>query len=274
MDPISKLFLPPPELSGCVFAAVYRNTRGAKLCAADRINHFPASPLVSVTLVRYGALLLQLPDRDWTSAPQTSPLPRITVMAPQDTPTTSWALDEIEAISLGIYPDAWRNLGGDTACSRVPISFVNALEHFSTAADPNAGWQALCDSLAPKWAQNRPRPWHQVSGMTDWVKRLVTRAALSGSGRSLRSAERRVKRYSGQTRRTLEFFSAFEALQATAQQNTGMPLAEIAHEAGYSDQSHMGRAVRRATGFSPARLNRAIQTEEAFWCYRLFGERF
>ena len=48
----------------------------------------------------------------------------------------------------------------------------------------------------------------------------------------------------------------------------------LAGDAGYSDQSHMGRAVRRATGFSPARLNRMIESEESFWCYRLLGQRF
>jgi AraC-like DNA-binding protein len=50
--------------------------------------------------------------------------------------------------------------------------------------------------------------------------------------------------------------------------------AGLTTEAAFSDQSHMGRAVRRATGFSPAHLNRVIATEEAFWCYRLLGERF
>ena len=45
-------------------------------------------------------------------------------------------------------------------------------------------------------------------------------------------------------------------------------------EGGFADQSHMGRAVRRATGFSPARLNRMIESEESFWCYRLLGQRF
>ncbi len=63
-------------------------------------------------------------------------------------------------------------------------------------------------------------------------------------------------------------------LRHVAQNSAGGPLSEIAIDAGYADQSHMGRAVRRATGFSPARLNRAIENEEAFWCYRLFGERF
>jgi len=50
--------------------------------------------------------------------------------------------------------------------------------------------------------------------------------------------------------------------------------AELAAEAGFADQSHLGRALKRATGFSPVSLNRKIATEEPFWCYRLLGERF
>ena len=50
--------------------------------------------------------------------------------------------------------------------------------------------------------------------------------------------------------------------------------AQIALDAHFSDQSHMGRAVKRATGFSPAHLNTLTETNEAFWCYRLLGERF
>jgi len=38
--------------------------------------------------------------------------------------------------------------------------------------------------------------------------------------------------------------------------------------------SHMGRVVRQTTGYSPAQLNRLIETDEAFWCYRLLGEHF
>ena len=274
MLPISKLFLPPPALSGCMFAAIYRDTRGAKLSAPDRVSHFPASPLVSVTLVRHGALHLLGADGDWRRATETPALPKCAVMAPQNMPTSSWAPADVEAVSLGIYPDAWRSLGGDEGYADIPACLVTALECFQEATDTATGWQAFCNSLAPHWAQSRPMRWQRATDLTDWVKELITRAALSGAGQSLRSFERRMKRYSGQARRTLEFFSAMERLQEIAHQNAGAPLAEIAHQAGYADQSHMGRAVHRATGFSPARLNQAIQTDEAFWCYRLLGERF
>ncbi len=110
--------------------------------------------------------------------------------------------------------------------------------------------------------------------VAEWARALVTKAALSGPGRSLRSLERRIKRSSGQTQRTLKFFADFENLHRVVRQNPGGALADIAYASGYADQSHMGRAVRRATGFTPAQLNSAIQNEEPFWCYRLLGERF
>jgi AraC-like DNA-binding protein len=120
----------------------------------------------------------------------------------------------------------------------------------------------------------RPPGFDRVTGVADWTRSVVARVAVSGPGRSVRSIERRLRRASGKSRRTLDFFGTFDRLHAISRAAPDRPLAEIALDAGYSDQSHMGRAVRRATGFSPARLNRAIETEEAFWCYRLLGERF
>ena len=103
---------------------------------------------------------------------------------------------------------------------------------------------------------------------------LVARAAQAGPGRGIRSVERRLKRWSGQTRRSLNFYAAIDDLHRIVTQANDKPLSAIALEAGYADQSHMGRAVRRATGFSPVQLNRFIESEESFWFYRLAGERF
>lgn len=274
MRPISKLFVSPLALSGCLFAAIYRDTRGTALCGADRFNHFPASPLASVTLVRKGTLHLLSKDASWPKTKALPPLPRIFSMAPQDTPVTSWSHADIEAVTIGVYPDAWHQLGGDAAFEKVPPDIAVALECFAAGKDPESGWQAFCSSLDPAWQKAKANGFPAAAGIADWAKGLIARSALSGPGRSLRSLERRIKRSSGQTRQMLGFYAAFENLQRVFLENRGSSLAEIAAEAGYCDQSHMGRAVQRATGFSPARLNRAIETEEAFWCYRLLGERF
>lgn len=274
MPPISKLFLPPPDLAGCLMAGIYRDTRGANLSDADRMNHFPASPLVAITLVQQGALHMLPSGAHWEDAGKTPPLPRLSMLSPQDVPVSSWAQGDVVALTVGIFPDAWRALGGDDACSTLPPALDAAFENFDAASDAALGWRAFCESLETAWRSARPDSWHPAARISDWSTALVTRAALSGAGRSLRSIERKIKRMSGQTQRSLAFFSSFEQLHEHSRRAAGQNLADIAIEAGYSDQSHMGRAVRRATGFSPARLNKAIETEEPFWCYRLLGERF
>ena len=274
MSPNSKLFFPPPNLSSCLMAGIFRDTRGADLSAADRMNHFPASPLVAITLVLHGSLRLVPPGAGWRSAPKAPKLPRSSVMAPQDVPVSSWSEGSVVALTVAVYPDAWRTLGGDEAYRTVLPVFNQALERFAFESDAKDGWGMLCATLENVWQEARPPGWQPVTRIADWSKALMTRAALSGAGRSVRSIERRILRYSGQTRRSLAFYSAFEQLHERARNAAGQPLAEIAIDAGYSDQSHMGRAVRRATGFSPARLNKAIESEEPFWCYRLLGERF
>lgn len=276
MGPRSFLFFPPPSLSGCLFGGIYRDTRGAALSQADRINHFPASPMVSVTLVVSGDLRLLDAPFPGTPEPYESlpSLPRIFVFGPTDHPISSWAPGPVLALTLGIYYDAWLQIGGNPDCINAPDSIVSALEHFAAQEDPDAGWNALCTAFGPVWTSQRPHGWNGIQGVADWARTVTTRAALSGSGRSLRSFERRLKRASGQTQRALTFYSSIEKLHKLSRQSAGTPLADVAIDAGYSDQSHMGRAVRRATGFSPALLNRAIETEEPFWCYRLLGQRF
>ena len=271
--PISKLLLPPDALAACLFAGIYRDTRGVPLSDADRINHFPASPLVSVSYVIHGALRDISAVKRPPGMTMGTAFPRCFAMGPSDAPVSSWSPQEVTAITIGIYHDAWLRIGGDPDFQAVPGWIETALARFGTAPEPRQGWESLCAAFEQIWRDARPAGWRKLGGIADWAQAATTRAALSGAGRSLRSIERRLKQTSGQNQRALNFYAAFENLHHTVQRHPESTLAEIALEAGYSDQSHMGRAVRRATGFSPARLNKAIQTDEAFWCYRLLGER-
>ena len=274
MSPISKLFLPPPALSGCLLVGIFRDTRGANLSAADRMNHFPASPLVAISLVRHGTLHVLPTGKSWQAAPDTPALDRISALPPQDAPVSSWSPGDVVALTVGVYPDAWIALGGDCASTKMPPVFDQALECFDAEKHEVDGWFKFCERLERAWRDARRETSPPIARISDWATTLATRAALSGAGRSIRSIERRIKRFSGHSRRSLAFYSAFERLHEHSRNSAGQPLAEIAVDAGFSDQSHMGRAVRRATGFSPAQLNKAIETKEAFWCYRLLGERF
>lgn len=279
MTTSSSLLLPPRDLSSCIFAAIVRDTRGKSLNDRDRLNHFPASPLVSLTCVVEGELRLLPRDGNLESVPAAPRLPRLSVMVPQNRPVTSWSPGPVAAITIGVYPEAWIALGGDLRPDgTAPTALLAAIEEFRTESPFPRSWRTFCNVVTPRWKTARRATggldWAGSDRIADWSRSLVTRAALSGAGRSIRAIERRLRRSSGQTRRTLGFYAAFENLHRLSVERPDEPLAMLAGDAGYSDQSHMGRAVRRATGFSPARLNRMIESEESFWCYRLLGQRF
>ncbi len=268
----SFLLSPPPDLSACVFAAVVRDTRGVDLCDLDRFNFFPASPLVALTRVVEGEIRFARPGDDLAALGKAPPLPGIFVTPPQNTPTMSWSSGPILAVTVGLYPDARARLADR-------FDLVGELAGaFEGGDDVHSRWNRFCASLSPAWEAARGgtvlASWTGASRVSDWARALIARAILSGPGSSVRSVERRLRRWSGLTRQTLGYYAGIEDLHRLATKARERPLAELALEAGYSDQSHMGRAVRRATGFSPAQLNHLIQTEEAFWYYRLAGERF
>jgi AraC-like DNA-binding protein len=166
----------------------------------------------------------------------------------------------------------------DCTLPDVPAPLDRALFAFGKRAGVPDCWKAFQDQLEPFWCSERRKrsdlDWTGNRLLSDWSASLVARAAVSGPGRSLRAAERRLRRWTGQSRQMLALYASIENLHRLTNQAGTASLAGLATEAGFADQSHMGRAIRRATGYSPARLNRLISTEEAFWCYRLLGERF
>ncbi|KFB66110.1 helix-turn-helix domain-containing protein [Candidatus Accumulibacter vicinus] len=108
----------------------------------------------------------------------------------------------------------------------------------------------------------------------DWVRSLATRAAHSTAGRSLRQLQRRVRDWTGQSYRDLQLFIRVEEAfirRSEAHDSSAPDLAAIAADAGFADQSHMGREIRRVTGMSPARFGECLANDEAFWYYRLIA---
>jgi AraC-like DNA-binding protein len=274
------LLHPPAELAGCLFAGIWRDTRGLRLNDAERMNYFPASPLVALNIVIYGETRLVPVQADPAARQSARALPPVTLAGPQSRPLTSWAPGPVTALAVGIYPEAYLRLTGQSAhgitdqvIAEVPDPLFRIAQSVRDAASPERAWQALCNALVPLW-QGGEAAKPKAHYLADWARGTIIRAALSGPGQSLRAAERRLKRWTGQTRQTLSFFADFEDLHRISRAEPDGNLAQIAHDAGYADQSHMGRSVRRATGFSPAKLNHLIATHEAFWCYRLLGERF
>lgn len=271
---VSRFLNPPRALASCVFAAIYRDTRGANLASPDRINHFPASPLVAVTAIRHGQLKLLGKSGLPLDPDSLAPLADVSVTAPSTMPIASWSPGDVEAITVGIFPDAWVLLQGAPDFSSPPDIIFRAMTALRDKRTADEGWTAFCALLEPIWRKHQDESWKPARHLSDWARSVMVRAARSSRGESLRTFERHLKRLSGQTKRTLDFYTTFEGLHRIATTEANGTPADIAAMAGYSDQSHMGRSVRRATGFSPAALNHAIQTEEAFWCYRLLGQRF
>jgi AraC-like DNA-binding protein len=278
-NPTARLLLPRASMSGLLFAAIVRDTRAERLRADERYNCFPASPLCAVTWIFEGQLHLV----DEAGAIDPVPLPRIHVSGPCPRPLVSWSAGPILAMSLGIYPDAWSALTGTDAAKSMDrhVSLEVALSaelfrifrHVLEIGDCRDGLAVLQDQLEPLWRKARPKNDIASRRIGDWTRALVARAAVSGLGKSPRQIQRRIRAWTGQTRRQLRLHARVETLFArTRAARSGLDLAKIAAEAGYSDQSHMGREVRRITGESPARINRLIQTEERYWCYRLLGE--
>jgi AraC-like DNA-binding protein len=280
MDEITRLWLPPLALAGCVRGVMLRDTRGLALDAVQRENYFPATPLVSLFWWAEGR-------SDWLATLGfTAPPPErrhapVMFGGPFTGPTHTRNPGEMCAFKLLLLPDAFVALTGvalDRLVNQVfdardvlPADWRDWAAHMSAAADDAGRLQLLEAFLAPRWqALGTQRPGHRYA---DWTQALAVRAATSAAGRSLRQMERRIKAWAGLPMRELRAVSraetAFYAV-AAAEGGAGVNWADIAADADYADQSHLCRETRRLTGFSPEELRRRMQTDEAFWTYRLW----
>ena len=261
-----RLYLPQPALSPYLFAAILRDTRGRALRHNERFNHFPASPLCAVTWTFEGQTHL-------LSATKSTPLPRLSFCGPQNAPTMSWNPGEVVAMTLGFYPDAWQALTGqsmepllDKALPLEAVVSADMLKIFAAVQGPE-GFEELQNKLRPHWPRRAP----VARALGAWARSLAVRSTTAGLGRSVRQAQRRLGMWTGQNARSLARYARIEALEAQVHRGAG--LAELAQSAGFSDQSHMGRDLKRVTGNSPARLRARIAQDEAFWAYRLLGSQ-
>jgi len=279
-DTATRLWLPPLTLAGCVRAVMLRDTRGRELSAVQRENYFPATPLVSLFWWAEGS-------SEWLETPGFSAPPPDRQFAPVQfggpftLPTHTRNPGGMCAFKLLMLPDAFTALTGialDRHVNRVvdprellPPDWRDWAEAMSAAADDDARLALLETFLVPRWqALGARQPGHRYAA---WTEALAVRAATSAAGRSLRQLERRIKAWAGLPLRELRAVSraesAFYAV-AAAEGEPGFNWADIAAGADYADQSHLCRETRRLTGFSPEELRRRMQTEEAFWAYRLW----
>lgn len=274
----AQLIMPSSGLTSCVFAFVLRDTRGVSLEDDERINRFPASPLCAISWIFEG-------DTHLVETQQA--MPQLSFSGPQTKPTLSYNPNSVFALTVGIYPEAWKALTGmhisDYIDKTVPLESIideEFLDMFLRFFDEQTFSQKLSDfdeALLMEWKKTRPRHALIPQGLQDWLYRILAQAATSNTSKSLRQVQRRFKSLTGQNHREIASYARMEGLFShwlESRKDSTSSLASLATDTGFSDQSHMGREVKRHIGFSPAKLDKLIDTDESFWFYRLMGERY
>lgn len=267
------LHAPPPALAGCFHVAVERDTRALALSSSQRINMYPASPLPSVSWILEGQLHMVDVDGGAPARVRAEPLPPLVFAGPFRKPAASWSPGPVHALMVSFYPDALARLWGvrlqDYVDSVVPAEQVlpaEALAALSSIGASDAPLEALETLLTPLWQDAQQAT--GIVGIRSWLTSLTARGARTQLGVGMRQVQRRIKRLTGQSQRDLELYARIEGAFAYAARHA-QDLAAVAANTGYSDQSHLGREVKRVTGLSARRLRDKTLQDEAFWLYRL-----
>ena len=286
--PSGALWLPRASLSACLRGVMVRSTVGAELDDTQRLNHFPATPLCSLSWWFTGYSLMLEPSRPGQMGQPTDPKRALAgpwvFSGPHMRPMSSWCPGPVHGMMAMFLPDALHALTGlepaqftdqlVDAATVLPPDWLAMCQQVQEAADDTQRMALLEDFLDARWQQCRPERPMQAHRYGDWVTGLAQRAAVSAPGRSLRQVERRIKRWAGLPLRELRGLARseqafFDAIAAQVQ--TGdIRWADVAADNGFADQSHLCRVTRRVTGFSPEALREGIAREEAFWPYRIW----
>jgi AraC-like DNA-binding protein len=278
------LHLAPASLQGALVALVGRDTRGLALDSAQRLTHFPASPLVTLSWFRDADVGLV---RQGPHGPAWEPFAgRVMVSGTHAHPSVSWAPTTGIGHVACFNADAAQSLFGlDLAA--IQDRFVPADQVIGTEFTPL--WETLLASEAARVAtvfeDHLARHWQALQGRASnraslqqlgrhWVERLAWQASQWGRVHSPRHVERRIKSFSGRSLREWQSLVRTEGLffAARRRHEAGLPFdwATLALDEGFTDQAHMIRTVKRITGFSPTEFAERFSHDESFWMYRLW----
>lgn len=267
------------SLASCIRAVVTRSTMETPLPnAADRMNRFPATPFCSISWFIEGQTEIVEP-------PPPDPPPdfvRAVFVGPQTHPTVTYNPGPVRTFMIMLYPQAMHALCGMNVPAWVdrwmPAADAlgpewDAMSQAVLAAPDDAARVAVIEAfLEPRWQMARPANVSADAG--DWVRHLAVQAACSPFGRGVRNIERRIKAWAGQPMRTLRRMQRAEQTFFDARDGElGQKLAmsDVAARHGYADQAHMCRETREITGLSPAKITRAIESDdESYWIYRIW----
>ena len=292
---MARLLRPSSKLSEYIFAGVERDTRGIDLSDSERFNYYPATPMAMVSWVFEGTLHMVKTCETTNNKSEvfenvdavklSNPLPRLVFSGPQSKPSVSWSPGSITAMSVAFYPEAIlqflrcpmaalcdQNLPLEDVASDELLAVCEQLFTRDSSQQPFLAFQVCFEPLCQGATAIRA-----ATRIEHWISKLTSRVAYSNAGQCLRQFQRRIKLWTGQNHRDLQIFCRVEHVMAYQRYTTDtleLDLAGLAHDAGFADQSHMGREIRRVTGLSPARLNSLMQRDEAFWFYRLIDGQF
>jgi len=271
----------PSALQGAAVAVVCRDTRGLALDAAQRLAHFPASPLVCLSWFQdmESGLLKSGADR-----PVWAPFGASVVLSgSQSAPLVSWAPTVGRGGMVCFAPDVAQALFA-LDLPALHDRFVDAHSVLGTqwqgltrallaADDDRSTLRALEQHLLPRWqALQGPASVRELG--RQWVQRLAWRAQSWGRTHGPRQVERRVKAFSGRSLREWQQLvrteAVFFAARERAERDEALDWAALAHDGGFADQAHLIRATRRITGFTPGEFARRFMEDESFWPYRLW----
>lgn len=275
-DDAARLLLPPAALSGCLFGAVVRDTRGLGegADAAARTNRFPALPFCGITWFLHGGAQLFAP----AGHPDAGPLPEVFVSGPQSRPFASLNDGPLHTFCLVFQPAGLAALRGSSVAplrdrhrplaDALPADWAALDARVRAAPDDDARLAAAADWLAPRWAAVRGRLDPRLAALPELLRWATVQGAAALLGWTPRHLERQARALHGMSPRELR--SLQRSHDAVVDDRSERPLAETAALHGYADQPHMSRDWRRLTGTTPAQLRAGIASEdESWWLYRL-----
>lgn len=281
----NQLWLPRPELLTCVRCFISRNTTAVNLTEADRYNHYPATPLCSVGWWWTGSADYVEPGSPASPNSSRNAAPtKVVVAGPHTHPTISYNPGPAHGVMMMLMPDALEQLTSlspkqlinktVSAHQHLPPDWLTVLNEVLRCPSEQAATQAIERFLLNRWPSPATTMDDQAPSrrLRHWLQHMSYRAWHSEQGRSWRQMQRRMRQWTGQSHRDLHVLAKAESafLDLVAQYPTPMNWANVATDAGYADQSHMGRLAKRLTGFSPETLRQKMASEEAFWLYRLW----
>ncbi|HRL24251.1 MAG TPA: hypothetical protein PLT84_05610 [Brevundimonas diminuta] len=241
--------------------AVERDTRGLPLADEQRFNCYPATPFPSISWIFEGELHLAADRPAVAQGRLGRPLLRVVFAGPHRRPVASWSPGAVHALTVSFYPEALGRVL-DIPLERcldviLPLEAVMSGAALTCLLNIERGPEPFSrvQSIVSTWPSGRPV---EPSGVDvrAWLFMICARAALSPDGEGARQVQRRIKGWTGQSRRDLQLYERVEAAALhglAGERETPPDLAAAAIDAGFSDQSHLGREVLRMKALSSPR---------------------